>query len=175
MSDNDPRDMMTSPLDYKCKSLLYCFLTTIYNGLRSHGGIGDFLAKISYRRNSEMYMLRLFFDLTYYIIIVVLMLNIVFGIIIDTFRELRINQQKQEYDKLQVCFICGAERDDLEKECVNFENHRIQEHNTWNYVYYVIGLKFMDVQDMNATNSYVMEKIENKNISWFPTFSKTED
>jgi len=174
-SGNNPRESLTNPLDYKCQTLFYCFLTTIYQGLRIHGGIGDFLNKISFHRNREAYMNRFWFDESFYLIVIVFMMKIAFGIIIDTFRELRIHKQKQEFDKMQVCFICCAERDDLEQDCINFENHRIQEHNAWNYVYYIIGLKFMDVQDMNAINSYVMGKIENKNISWFPTHSKKED
>ena len=39
----------------------------------------------------------------------------------------------------------------------------------------MIGLKFVDPQETNAINSFVIEKIEQKKISWFPSFSNSLD
>ena len=47
-------------------------------------------------------------------------------------------------------------------------------HNLWTYVDYLIGLKFIDPQETNAINSFVIEKVEEKKISWFPWFSNEE-
>ena len=41
--------------------------------------------------------------------------NIVSGIMIDTFAELRDERQKIEDDKKNMCFICGLDRATLEK------------------------------------------------------------
>ena len=96
------------------------------------------------------------------------MLNIVFGIIIDTFKELRIKEHKKEHDRNEVCFICGVSKDSLEKERANFKQHVKETHNVWNYVNYMIGLKFSNLQDLNAINSYTLTKINAKNIKWIP-------
>lgn len=103
------------------------------------------------------------------------MLNMVFGIIIDTFRELRKETTETEYDIANVCFICGVEKDQLEKENINYENHISDEHYVWNYVYYMFGLKEIDEQDANAVTSYAIQKIKNKEISWFPSKNKHEE
>ena len=34
----------------------------------------------------------------------------------------------------------------------------------------MISLKFADIHDLNAINSYAREKIDIKNISWLPTY-----
>ena len=34
----------------------------------------------------------------------------------------------------------------------------------------MITLKFSDIHDLNAINSYAIQKIENNDISWLPTY-----
>ena len=63
-----------------CGSLLQCFAFGLLNGLRAGGGLGDLLPQ---RANS----FRILFDFAFFLIIVVVFLNIVFGIIIDTFAQ----------------------------------------------------------------------------------------
>jgi hypothetical protein len=153
-----------------CNSFLYCFLTHIIWGLERHGGVGDVLKRASYTNNNSYFYVKLIYSLFYFILCVVLLLNIVFGIIIDTFRELRIKYQETLYDSNNVCFICGAKRDDLEKDGVDFESHISDDHKMWNYVYYMILLRFSDIQDLNSINSYAIDLINNNVISWFPTY-----
>jgi uncharacterized membrane protein len=78
------------------------------------------------------------YKMLYFIICVVLLLNIIFGIIINTFTELRLKDSEKHYDKVNRCFICGEEKDDLEKIGEKFDQHTGEEHNFWNYVYYII-------------------------------------
>ena len=115
---------------------------------------------------------RFFYDFLFFLIIAVIMLNIIFGIIIDTFAELRELNQKIQDDKNNVCYVCGAKRDDFNKGNKNFDEHVGEEHCIWNYVEYMIGLKFVDVQDTNAINSYVIDMINEKNISWLPIYAE---
>lgn len=97
------------------------------------------------------------------------MLKIIFGIIVDTFRMLREKEFKKERDIINRCFICNIEKDVLEKNSINFEEHCKKDHFIWDYAYYIITLRLQDSQDLNANNSYVKEQIEIKSISWFPS------
>ena len=36
----------------------------------------------------------------------------------------------------------------------------------------MIGLKFEDPQETNAINSFVIEQLQDKKISWFPSFGE---
>lgn len=140
-------------------------------GLRLRGGVGETIPKVSYERTGSRYAGKFFFSLTFFILIVVLMLELVFGIIIETFKELRIDEQHAEHDLHFKCFICGVSKDDLEKDRIDFEEHNEKVHNMWNYVNYMIRLKFSDKHDLNAINSYTLENIEKKNINWIPRYT----
>ena len=69
-----------------CSSMMHCFLTTLNLGMRIGGGIGDFLVSIHYSSISQsLFFIRAIFDLSYFLIFTTVMLNVIFGIIIDSF------------------------------------------------------------------------------------------
>ena len=148
-------------------------MTHLDYGLRTDGGIGEHLKKISINDGLGYYLGRFLFEILYFIIMIVVLLSIVFGIIIDTFAELLEINHEIHIDKIDHCFICGAKREDLEKNCINYEKHVKTDHDIWTYADYIIGLKFVDPQETNAINSHVIEMIENKSISWFPSTGHT--
>ena len=70
-----------------------------------------------YNNNSnDMYWERYVYDLTYYILIITIFLNIIFGIIIDAFGELREEVEEEEEQIVGLCFICGLEKREFETE-----------------------------------------------------------
>jgi inositol 1,4,5-triphosphate receptor type 1 len=67
-------------------SLLHCYLTTIDYGLRFGGGIGEGLGSTTMADwNSQAFIIRFFFDIAFFLLITTIILNVVFGIIIDSF------------------------------------------------------------------------------------------
>lgn len=53
--------------------------------------------------------------MAYYFVISILLLNVIFGTIINTFAELRNNRISQIFDMNNNCFICSLNRDELER------------------------------------------------------------
>jgi len=47
------------------------------------------------------------YDLLFYFIVIIIVLNLIFGVIIDTFADLRSEKQKKEEVLKTTCFICG--------------------------------------------------------------------
>ena len=78
-------------------------------GLRFGGGIGDVTEPIHYNDEGEKYGVKLFHDATFHIVVKVIMLNVLFGIIIDTFAMLRDEKAKAYDDMVNKCFICNIE------------------------------------------------------------------
>jgi hypothetical protein len=72
-----------------CDNLVECFFFTANLGLRNGGGIAESLNAINIRTKMAE---RTIFDITFFMLINVISLNIVFGIIIDTFSQLRDDQ-----------------------------------------------------------------------------------
>ncbi len=151
-----------------CESMVYCYLGHTLWGLFRHGGIGDMIERKSFLQHKGEYIKLVFYNFIFFIVICLIMLNLVFGIIIDTFKELRIEETKNEIDIANVCFICGVKKDVLEKNCQNFEEHNDNVHNVWNYANYIIGLKYLDPQETNAIISETITKVEKKQINWIP-------
>jgi hypothetical protein len=156
--------------DNVCKNLIFCFMNTLDSGLRARGGIGDSAIRISYSRNKIHYIKRIILDDIFFILIVITSIDLVFGIIIGAFATLRNKEQKHSSDRKKHCFICHVNKNTLEKNRQNFYEHRAKVHNLWHYVDYMITLKYSDFHDLNSINSYAIQKIENKDISWLPTY-----
>ena len=53
---------------------------------------------------------------------------------------------------------------------INFDDHINNTHNCWDYVEYMISIKLKDIEELNALNQYVREKIERNDISFLPTY-----
>ena len=157
-----------------CETLMYCFLTHMNFGLRTDGGIGEFMKKVSFINEPSHFIGVLFFQFLFFIIIILIVLAIIGGTIIDVFAELLEKEQRDKNDMNNICFICNGKRNSIEKKGENFQEHITKVHNLWTYVDYLIGLKFIDPQETNAINSFVIEKVEEKKISWFPWFSNDE-
>ena len=160
--------------DNLCKTLVFCFLNAMDSGLRARGGIGDSGKRISFLKRKSHYLKRIIMDDFFFILIVITAIDLVFGIIIRAFANLRDMEQKHENDRKNHCFICHVNKNSLEKNRQNFEEHRNKIHFIWNYVDYMITLKFSDIHDLNAINSYASEKLVNKDISWLPTYKDLE-
>ena len=46
--------------------------------------------------------------------------------------------------------------------------HTDEDHEVWNYVYFLLHLLIKDKSDMNGVESNIKEKFEMQETSWFP-------
>ena len=156
--------------DNVCKSLIFCVLNACDSGLRARGGIGDSGKRISYMRGQSHYIKRIILDDIFFFLIVIISIDLVFGIIIGEFAALREKTQKYINDREYHCFICHTNKNTIEKNREDFSVHVNKIHNMWNYVSYMIFVKLSNVHDLNSINSYAREKIDNNDVSWLPSY-----
>ncbi|XP_072537810.1 inositol 1,4,5-trisphosphate-gated calcium channel ITPR3 isoform X1 [Salminus brasiliensis] len=149
-----------------CDTLLMCIVTVLNHGLRNGGGVGDVLRRPS--KNETLFPARVVYDLLFFFIVIIIVLNLIFGVIIDTFADLRSEKQKKEEILKTTCFICGLERDKFDNKTVSFEEHIKSEHNIWNYLYFIVLVREKNKTDYTGPESYVAHMIKNKNLDWFP-------
>nr|pir hypothetical protein F33D4.2a - Caenorhabditis elegans [Caenorhabditis elegans] len=159
--DNDDEKKVKS-----CETLWMCILQTGYQGLRNGGGIGDVL------RNpapwEDMFIWRVAYDMTFFVVLIVIVLNLIFGVIIDTFGDLRAEKNEKEQILKNNCFICGLDRSRFDNRSVTFETHRETEHNIWHYLYYIVMLQIKDETEFTGPESYVAQCVKDRNLDWFP-------
>lgn len=58
----------------------------------------------------SLFPARVVYDLLFFFIVIIIVLNLIFGVIIDTFADLRSEKQKKEEILKTTCFICGEAR-----------------------------------------------------------------
>ena len=143
----------------------------INNGMRWHCGVGKITRSESYILHFWPFIHRFCFDLIFFWLIEVIMLKIVYGIILDSFSELRQAHNLIENDMTNNCFICNLDKDECEKNNINFNEHCQEVHNVWNYAFYMVTLRMNDPANLNAINSRNRQKILEKRVDWLPDSS----
>lgn len=154
-----------------CSRLDTCFYATFAFGLRLSGGIGDQMGFLKRGLINKEDGGRFLIDVLYFIIVLVILMNIVFGIIIDTFSQKREAEKDREAQTTKYCFICGKESETFERAAElagGFRRHIKNDHRMWNYLYFYIYIKEQDRDDDDGLEQYVRHCLETNDLSWFP-------
>lgn len=112
--------------------------------------------------------MRYVFDTTFFLIIVAFILNMIYGILIDSFGEL---QDKIKQHRLFVtgrCFICGLTKFELDTRGEGWHQHIYRSHNVYNYLYFFIMMEMKDMLDCNGTEKFLKEMMAKNDITYIP-------
>ena len=154
-----------------CTTLGECFSSVFYHGVIR----GNPILQTSF--DDDAYARESFFsvELLFYILIATLLVNMIFGVIIDRFGALRDAEVENNAARDGRCFICGIEKQRFDaakaRICATYfkEVHRAHEHNMWNYVYYIVYLRDKHTTDFSGLDSYVDGCLKSQDTSWCPT------
>ena len=97
--------------------------------------------------------------------------NITFGLIVDSFGKLRDDTDKFENDKNNICFICQISRDKCLLKNKDFDSHIKNEHNLWNYMNFLIFLHLNNPNDFSRFEGLVWDKLLERDFGWIPVDS----
>lgn len=107
---------------------------------------------------------RIAYDVCFFVVIIVLLLNIIFGIIIDTFGQLREESSEKQELMASFCFICGISKDVFDSRAsngamggvggLNFGGHIEKEHNMWDYMLFLLYLQEKNPNDYNGIERF---------------------
>lgn len=105
---------------------------------------------------------RIIFDITFFFFVIVILLAILQGLIIDAFGELR-DQLQTVQDTLETyCFICGLDKEYLDKVPRGFETHVKKEHDFANYLFFLMHLINKPKTDYTGQETFVWEQYEKR-------------
>jgi len=155
-----------------CRNLLQCTIFIFYQGMSEEGNIKEVLRTAS--PGTYSYIPRIIYDSVFLIWVGVVLVNIITGLMVDTFSEIRGNKAERA-DTLETdCFVCGMQRSayedlGLKPESPTFEKHLNSDHNLWTYVYFVAYLRKKDPTEYNGIESYVRDQIDNISLDWIPS------
>jgi hypothetical protein len=161
-----PRDL-AGPKNENCVTLFQCFVFILTSGTRAGGGVGELLVPSTWA--SPGHTVRIAYDFVFFLVVPVILLNIVFGIILDTFAQLRDERDRLQDDLHAQCFVCGIRAEVFDSSTPGgFSRHVKEEHNLWNYFFFLQHLQRKPPDEYTGQDSFVAAKLRQKDISFFP-------
>ena len=149
-----------------CYNLRTCFVSILNNGLRAGGGIGEALGQPTL--SDSRFYLRTWLDISFMLLILIVLLNIVFGIIIDTFGDMRNERNAWKSYASNTCLICDLTKTEIDSEGEGYYRHINVSHSIEDYIYFMIYVKNKDLNDCDGIEQYVKRLSEDKNYSFMP-------
>ena len=108
-------------------------------------------------------------EFVFYVVVATLLVNVVFGIILDQFGQLRDAEDENTKAMNSQCFICGIERSAFDSHFNErgqqngfIRSHVMQEHKCGIICFFIIYLREKDDTDFTGIDSFVMECLEQK-------------
>lgn len=139
------------------------------------GGIGDTTPRLSFKYDDKgKFILKIILDILFHIIVSLILQNIFFGIIVDTFNELRDEKDLKDKDEKNKCLLCNMDRYNNSKG-EDFDIHRKNKHKIFNYIYFIPYLLKKNTQEYSRAETYAWMQINMKKFDWYPGIIKEED
>eukprot|EP00164_Ancoracysta_twista_P006354 GFYU01008836.1.p1 GENE.GFYU01008836.1~~GFYU01008836.1.p1 ORF type:complete len:724 (+),score=269.99 GFYU01008836.1:307-2172(+) len=145
-----------------CHHLLQCVATHLDYGFRGAPTWIDM-------EEMELTVGQWVMDVTYNLVVILIMVAIVSGIIIDSFGAKRDERLEREDETLNKCFICNIERETFDRYITNgFQEHVKEDHNMWSYVFWMYTISTKKEDDHTGQEAYVAEEMASKSTAFFP-------
>ena len=159
--------------DYTCYSLFSCFIITLDQTFKNNGGFGAYMDPIStpndIKEEASFNIGRLIFDQLSNFVLLILIMQILAGLIIDKFGEIRENSENMEEELKSSCIVCGEDADVVERRTgETFDYHKEQVHNLWYYILYIGYLRKKPKDEFNAMETRIHDLFKTDNVEWFP-------
>jgi hypothetical protein len=152
-----------------CRTLRECLATHFNYGLREDVGIAERMVVVDYLNAPFTYsVFRLLFDVSYWVIVVVMLLSIVSGVIIDSFGQLRDLTSKIDRDMERRCFVCGIDSNSFQRHSKGFEYHTHNEHSMWGYIFFRQYLQEKDPSHYTGQESFMTTMLQTQDLKFYP-------
>jgi len=102
-------DMFVYTSGYECSSLFLCWMTVLHYGLTSGSSI-TFLSSITSDDNPALFFGRIIYDIGFYILINICIVNITIGLLATAFGNLKQDDDERKLTLETECFICSQDQ-----------------------------------------------------------------
>lgn len=154
-----------------CDSLWDCFVASCLIGVRVDGG-GLGIALANPQVTQSLYFPRVLLDLIYFAIVVLVIRNIIGGVIVDAFGDMRVQKQQLDEELNQKCFICGCRRQLTESRGQGWSHHFLNEHSIFSYLAFVIYVSALKETNCTGLEMYVKDCLRRNTCVFFPQTSR---
>eukprot|EP00826_Nyctotherus_ovalis_P040925 TRINITY_DN4071_c0_g1_i2.p1 TRINITY_DN4071_c0_g1~~TRINITY_DN4071_c0_g1_i2.p1 ORF type:complete len:191 (+),score=69.75 TRINITY_DN4071_c0_g1_i2:80-652(+) len=140
---------------------------------KNTGGFGAYMNHITSfddaKEESSYDVGRLIFDQLSNFVLLILIVQILAGLIIDKFGEIRENSENMEEELKNNCIVCGEGADVVERDTgKTFNYHKEYVHNLWYYILYIGYLRKKPKDEFNAMEMRISDLFKTDSVEWFP-------
>merc|ERR1719230_1934605 len=161
-----PDDSDGPDFNLYCDNLLDCMVSTINVGVRAGGGIGEAMRQPLI--TDQEFHSRALFDFCFFIVVNIILMNILFGIIIDSFADKRAQADDFKREVRGQCFICGISKSRFDIENINWNDHIYCEHNLHSYVAFLLYVQSRPKSECSGIEKFVKQSAKEGKIGFFP-------
>ena len=159
-----------------CLRFSNCYFILCDQTIKNSNGIINYLSEAGLYTCPTMWSNpRFWIDNWFAILDLMLVLQMLCGIIVDTFLSQREKNKEMEEDKNNVCFICGLNKIAINKYYTQseykFNEHIKLDHYLWNYMFAVFNVTMMDNPNF-FLDKVIREEYENNQYSKFIPYKK---
>lgn len=151
-----------------CSTIVHCYISFLNYGVRNDGGIGDIMPKRNPHINTVGFYGRFLIDFIFFVIVILLFLNMINGIIINTFSQLREEQETKKLDVENNCFICNLDKNTFQKRKIQFIHHVTKQHGIKDYLLFLINVTLKPEKDLDPDETRVINALKKNDVSFFP-------
>jgi len=108
------------------------------------------------------YVLGSFFNISYFILINLVLQALISGLIIDSFQAMRAENEAKLADVADKCFVCSIGRDDFEQAGVDYITHIKEEHSMWHVLWFMIYLDLKDPLSLSSAENHVKKSFQDR-------------
>jgi len=112
--------------------------------------------------------IRIVYTFFFFVMISAVVIQVIFGIIIDSFKRLREEREATVRDINSQCFVCGLDRNRFDSEAQGFRHHCKSEHNMWQYMNFLIHIREKPKDSLDGPETAVSSLMRNHDISFLP-------
>ena len=160
----------TDQPDLHCESLVSCLGLVLYGGIRS-SDIASVMEPTYPGNPDQDFASRFFYDLLFFITIGALLFNMVTGIIVDTFSELRSDTDNRREGLENSSFVAGLTEEDLDDTDTSPGELDETTHSLWQYINYIVFLRSKDEDEYNGIESWIAESVKKNEPDWLPRYN----
>ncbi len=147
-----------------------CLYQTFMNALIRQKGIGDFFGDVEI--TDLQFWRRFFLDITFFFVIIVVVLNALYATVIETYFNFSRKQKNKHKSLERICYICLRNQHELKLIDEDFTEHIEGKHNAKNYFYLFVNLYLRKSSSSNYVGRVLSKMVSEKDFSFIPIKQK---
>lgn len=158
---------------YCDKNIMVCTSSILYMGTRAGiVGLSGMMEQVG--PEDKTWFLRMAYDMSYFVIFGIMLLNTIVALIVDSFQTQRRELTAREYNLETQSFISCVKRKTIETVAQasgivdGWEYHETVCQNKWDYMAFIFNLFEKNAQNYTGPESQIRQFIDNADVTWLP-------